>query len=70
MASIKNPEAKHSLGVERFPNVPEIAQSTDAYAMCKAMWNILDESTNEPERVEIRLRVMTFLREHDMKRPR
>ena len=59
MTSIKNAEAVHAMGVVCFYNVPEIAESSDAYAMSRAMWEILDNETADPEKVDLRLRLMT-----------
>ena len=70
MTSIKNAEAVHALGMVCFFNVPEITESSDAYAMSRAMWDILDKETADPEKVDLRLRITTFVRAHDLKRPR
>lgn len=68
VTSIKNADAVHGLGKERFSSVPAIATSSDAYAMQKAMWAIEDSDPADEEQAVLRLRVITFLDEHNLAR--
>ena len=70
MTSIKNAEAVHGLGRAWFSSVREIAESSDAYAMTDVMWKIVDEASSDPSRIDLRLRLLTFLRAHELKRPK
>jgi hypothetical protein len=70
MHSIKNAEAVHGLGRERFSDIPEIVDSPDAQAMCIVMWRICDGDLKDDHPEQTRLRVLSFLLGHDLKRPR
>ena len=70
MPSIKNAEAIHGLGRERFSAMPEIVDSPDAQAMCIVMWRICDGDLQDAYPEQTRLRVLSFLLAHDLKQPR
>ena len=68
MTSIKNAEALHALGKERFYYIEDIANSPNAYVMRDVMWTIVDETPENNEQSVIYQEIMHFLDVHDQAR--